>query len=484
MKQKVSDAPEQQPQSATRSSEEERISILQSPLNQSARFPKAGIVFLLALVGLLLLLFSSLFISSLPQLAVDQTKHGPGTATIQQAATSTPTLTPTPTGTQNPNLTAASPLFLPNNTVQPPLNLPAGHYVIYESKNNLYVVSTDTGQIQLIATTGYVYSEAVRPILTPAGQLLYSGNGLWLTSIFNGTPTRIADIAPNQVITSMALSSDATTIAWSTEPADGNGVIDIYAGQIGAAQLVYEQQATDCPCFRIFSFMNGVGKNGDTTLLLTDDRGSHEAVQYGLWTLNLTAIAATPQLLLDEDPQQGPLVLSPSGNTLLYSSTEGLAPIPSDQSVPTDVASLTYANSLNLAALSGKLLTTSNTQVVLSAQHSLNNIADYHWVTTPLFTLDEQTLIYIEFSSDAQAPYDRHSAIYTVHLSGSGSHLHASKPALLATSTARLIELGAWINNSILSFYSDGILYALDIKSGAVTALAQTQGYARIVAAQ
>jgi hypothetical protein len=451
---------------------------------QPARFPKAGIVSLLVLVGLLLLLFSSLFIFSLPQLADDQVKQNPGTPTTQHSATSTPTLTPTPTGTQNANLTAAPPLYLPNNIVQPPLNLPGAHYVIYESKNNLYVVSTSSGQVQPISTIGYVYNEAVRPILTPSGQLLYSGNGLWLTDIFNGTPTRIAELAPNQVITSMTISSDGTTIAWSTEPANGNGVIDIYAGKIGSAQLVYEQQATDCPCFRIFSFMSGAGKNGDTTLLLTDDRGSHEAVQYGLWTLDLTASAATPQLLLDEDPQQGPLVLTPSGDSLLYSSNEGLAPVPSDQSVPTDVASLTYANSLNLAALSGKQLTTSNAQVVLPPQHNLNNIAYYHWITTPVFTPDGHTLIYVEFSSDAQAPYDRHSAIYTVQLSGSGSHLHAGKPALFATSTARLIELGAWINNSILTFYSDGMLYALDIKSGAAAALVQTQGYARIVAAQ
>src|SRR5205085_5621026 len=206
--------------------------------------------------------------------------------------------------------------------------------------------------------------------------------------------------------------------------------------------------------------------------------------QYGLWTLDLTTNSATPQLLLDEDPQQGPLILNPSGDTLLYSSSEGLAPIPSDQSVPIDVAALSYANSLNLAALSGQPLTMSNAQVVLPEQHNLNNTADYHWVTTPLFTRDGRTLVYVEFSSDAHDPYDRHSAIYTVQLTGSGIHLHASKPTLLATSSANLIELGPWINDSILTFYSDDMLYAMDIKNGAVTVLAQTQGYARIVAAK
>jgi hypothetical protein len=321
-------------------------------------------------------------------------------------------------------------------------------------------------------------------VLTPSGQLLYTGNGLWLTDIFHGTPTRIADLAPNQVITSMALSQDGTTIAWSTEPIDGNGVIDIHAGPIGAASIVYEQQAIDCPCFRIFSFMNGPGKQGDTTLLLTDDRGSHEAVQYGLWTLNLLAAFATPQLLLEEDPQQGPLALTPSGNTLLYSSSEGLAPIPSDQSIPTDVAALTYANSLNLAVLGRQPVRLIPSQVVLPEQHNLHNPADYHWVTTPVFTADGQTLVYVEFSSDAQSPYDRHSAIYIVQLTGSGLHLHASKPTLLATSSAHLIELGPWINDSTLTFYSDDMLYAMDIHSSAVTALAEADDYARIVAAE
>ncbi len=452
--------------------------------NSPARFSKAGIIFLLIVIGLLLLLFSSLFIFSLPQLAINQAKPSPSTGTVHHPVSSPPALTPTPTDNPNLNLTVTPPLFIPNNTVLPPLTLSGAHYVIYESMNNLYVVSTDTGQIQKIAASGYVYSEAVRPILASSGQLLYSGNGLWLTNIFNGTPTRIANLASKQVITSMALSNDGTTIAWSTEPADGNGVIDIYAGQIGSPQLVYEQQATSCPCFRIFSFLNGIDKKGDTTLLLSDDRGSHEAVQYGLWTLDLSKNSATPQPLLDEDPQQGPLTLIPSGNTLLYSSSEGLAPVPSDQSIPTDVASLTYANSLNLAVLVGQPLTMSNTQVVLPEQQNLNNIADYHWITTPLFTRDGHTLVYVEFSSDPQDPYDRHSAIYTVQLTGSASHLHASKPALLATSTARLIELGPWINNTVLTFYSDSMLYAMDIKSGAVTPLAQTQGYARIVAAQ
>ena len=60
----------------------------------------------------------------------------------------------------------------------------------------------------------------------------------------------------------MALSNDGTMIAWSTEPVDGTGNIDIYAGPLAAPTIVYEQPALDCPCFRIFSFANGVGRTG------------------------------------------------------------------------------------------------------------------------------------------------------------------------------------------------------------------------------
>ena len=40
----------------------------------------------------------------------------------------------------------------------------------------------------------------------------------------------------------------------------------------------------------------------------------------------------------------------------------------------------------------------------------------------------------------------------------------------------------AWFNNHIVTFYADGALYALDIHTGAVTAILQTATYARIIA--
>ena len=364
------------------------------------------------------------------------------------------------------------------------LQLPGGHSIIYEQQNNLYMVSTSGGLPQLLPTPGYAYSEAVRPLLTPTGQLLYAGNGLWLADIFSGTSTQVAALAPDRMITSMAISNDGTTVAWSTESIDGNGSTDIYAGSLVDPGLVYQQIDAGCPCFRVFSFMNGTGKQGDTTgdttLLLTDSQGSHEGVQYGLWSLDLTAPApVVPQPLLDENSLQGPLALAPHGNILLYSPAEGVVPYPTDASIPVDIAALTYANSLNLATLGVQPPTMSTSQVVLPGQRNLSNSAAYHWVTTPMFTPDAHTVVYVEFSSDSQSPFDRHSALYTVQISGSGT---AAKPRLLATSSALLIELGAWLNDHIVTFYADGALYALDIHTGAVTTILQTATYAHIIA--
>ena len=156
--------------------------------------------------------------------------------------------------------------------------------------------------------------------------------------------------------------------------------------------------------------------------------------------------------------------------------------MPTDNSVPTSIAALSYANDLNLIPLSGSSHTEGSAQTVLEKQNDLSNIAQYHWVTTPLFSPDSHTLAYIEFSSDSQNPYDRHSALYTVQMSGSGKHIHAGKPRLIATSTERLMELGAWINNNIITFYSDGSLYAMDLQMNALTSLVQTNTYANIVA--
>ena len=157
-------------------------------------------------------------------------------------------------------------------------------------------------------------------------------------------------------------------------------------------------------------------------------------------------------------------------------------PTPIDESAPIDTTSLTYANSLNIATLSGSTLALSANQVVLPAQDELSNSEAYHWETTPRFTPDGHTLLYIEFSSDAYAPYNRHGALYEAQVSGSGAHLTVGKPQLVVTTPAHFIELGAWLNQHIITFYADGSLYAFDIQNNGYTQLINTSFYTHIIA--
>lgn len=407
-----------------------------------------------------------------------------GTPAAQQTLARSLTGTSTQANSPGATSTATPPIFAPGNTSTTALQLPVGHFIIYEQQNYLYMISTAPGATpQLISTPGYVYNQAVPPILTPSGQLLYSGDGIWLADIFSGTANQLASLDAKQVVTSMALSNDGTTVAWTTEPANGSGMDDIYAGPLNSPTKVFEQASAHCPCFRIFSFMNGPGAQDNTTLLLTDGQQSLEAIQFGLWSFDITKpLLAAPQSLLDGDSQQGPLLLAPYGNTLLYSTYEAQVPVPTDESVPDDLATLNYANSLSVAALQGHPLALGKPQEILQKQHELNNRAAYHWVTTPTFTPDGQTLLYVEFSSLAQAPYDRSSAVFSAHISGSGNHLSVGKPQLLATSTAKLLELGVWLNSHMLTLYADNAIYVLDISTGAVATVVQTEAYARVIA--
>jgi hypothetical protein len=452
---------------------------VQSVFFQQTRFPRAGIFLSLVLVSVFILSSAVLLLLSLVQAATPQLP-------VSRVATSVPTQTHSHVAsvTVVPDVTVSTtpPIFVPGNAWVPPLQLPTGHYVLYEQQPGMYVVDSAGGSPQKISTPGYVYSQAVHPLITSAGQLLYAGNGIWLTDIFGGAAQQIAVLAPNTVIASMALSSDGTTLAWSTEPAGGNGLLDIYAGPLKAPVKVFEQAASNCPCFRVFAFMSGSGTQDNTTLLLTDGQQSHESLQFGLWSLNLMQpLAATPQLLMNGNSPQGPLALAPS-NVLLYSSYEGSVAAPTDNSVPTDVATLNYANSLKVTTLSEQPLAFNASQVILADQREQGNSAAYHWVTTPVFTLDGRTLIYVEFSSQAQNPYDRNNALFMVHINGAGKHLRVDKPQLLATSNVLLLELGAWLNDHILTFYGDGVLYAIDISTGAVATIAQTGAYTRVIA--
>lgn len=423
---------------------------------------RGSIFALLALVSLLVLLFTGLLVHSLPQLVTPTSAHTTPTQTVAQQDIDVP-------------------LALPGNATPGQLNLPLGHFVIYEQQNNIYSVPLTGGTPQSLLTPGYIYNQAVPPLLTPSEQILYSGDGLWLTGIFNSTPRQIATIPAGQIITSLVMSSDGTTIAWSTEPLDGNGSIALYAGTLDQSQLVYQRPASKCPCFRAFAFLEGSSNSPDTTLLLTDDRGDHTAIRSGLWSFNLQNPTIPPHHLLGEETQQGPLTLMAQSNMLLYATAEGAVPAPTDESVPADEASLNYANSLALTTINQHASTLATPQIVLPPQPNLSNSADYRWIATPLFSPDGHTLLYLEFSSDAQAPFDRHFAVYSVQITTAKGTLHTSKPRLIATSSANFVALGAWMNSHTITFYSDNALYVLDIQTGALATIIQTTAYAHIV---
>lgn len=426
---------------------------------------------LLVLVGMLFLLFTGQLFWNLSQVVVRRTSTVPR---------------PTPTVNSNKDV---GPLLPPGQASAPQLTLPTGKYVVYQQQKSISIVPLAGGLATVLTTPGYIYNLSAPPLITPSGQLLYSGNGLWLTDIFDGMPKQIATLPAGQVITSMIVSSDGTTVAWSTEPANGIGNNMLYVGSLEKSVPIYQHDAADCPCYRAFAFWQGKGVQPNSTLLLTNDRGDHRAVHYGLWSLNLTNTPLEdPQPLLADDAQQGPLALSPDGTTLLYSTNQGIVPTTDDLSVPLDIAALNYANSLSVGRINSSMsgnnaeLTLQNTHTILSEQHDLDNSAAYHWVTTPTFAPDGHTLVYIVFSTDAQTPFDRHSAVYMLGTKSSGAQLVVGVPQLLANSTDLFVELGTWISSSRLTFYSDGTLYALDMSDGAVAAITRTATYARMIA--
>ena len=450
-----------------------------------ARLSRLGITGFFLLIGLSLFLFTGQIILGLVQTASasaaqqDDTRQHQATPAGANAASPTPAQGSVPTPTPSPSL----PFFTPSNAAAPALQLAAGHYVMYQTTTHIYLISTTDNSILPLYTPDYLYNQAVRPLLTPDGQLLYSGSkGIWITGVFDQQPTQIAALDPNTVVASLALSQDGQVIAWSTESTDGVGQVSIYAGPLSSPRRILQQSSLDCPCFRIFAFLNGSTPAADGTLLLTDDRGSNETLQYGLWSLDISNPAAGPQFMLDEDAQQGPLALLPYSNILLYSPYEGAVPVPTDNSVPSDVAALSYADSLSIATLTSSTLDLNNARVVLAGHKNLANSAQNRWVTTPTFSPDGHTLVYVEFSSDTQDPYDRHSAVYTVQISDSSSHVQVSRPQLISTSTTRLLELGPWLNSHVVTMFGDGSVYALDVQSGALASLGHPGGYVRILA--
>jgi hypothetical protein len=408
---------------------------------------------------------------------------------------------PLPAGvTPTPTPVAGGPLTFPLASVaaDEQLMLPTNHVLLFEQLNNIYLVPIVNQPVvgagtpaptpdpadkpKALNLPGYHFNSSAPPILTPSGQLLYSGDGIWETNPLNSHPVQIASFAKDQVITSMVLSQDGSTLAWSTVPTDGSGQSGLYIERLGSsAQQIYLQQAGQCPCFRIFSFENGTGKQADSTLLLTDDRGDQNPAQFGLWSLNLAQPQRRPVQLLPAAPAQGPLLFNAQNNALLYSDNKMLAPLPNDKSLPLNVASMAYANSLYMASLNKTSSALNDQQLILADQKEQSNIGNYRWVTTPTFAPGGTMLVYVVFSVDGQGPYQRYSSLYTVQVNGSGAQMSAGKPQLLATANTRVMELGPWFNDHIVTFYADGWIYALDTQNNTIARITSTQSYAHIV---
>lgn len=437
----------------------------------------SGSVFaLLGLLALLLLLIASQILSSLLQIKAAQVQSTPAASVTPQQASATPGSVSNAT----PGAVSA-PFFRPDGTSTSSLELPANRYVLYQDSKHIFVISTSDRKIQTVYTPGYTYNQAVRPVLTSSGKLIYSGeDGIWLSSIFDQQPAQLAQIDADVMITSLAVSQDGKWLAWSTRPINGNGQMEIYAGPLDNPGRIWQQPTSACPCYRIFSFLADNGSPTSRALLLTNDRSSNQFVQYGLWSLDIIDPAQGPRQVLAENPQQGPLAL-PSSGVLLYSTYQGVVPAPSDYSVPQELANLPYANSLSLAVLESSPPSLAASHVLLPEQHNLPNSAQYHWVTTPTFSPDAATLAYVEFSSDSQSPYHRHNALYLVKINESGQQLQVSSPSLFITTTADLLELGPWLDEHIVTLYADGLIYALDTQSGALTALAASDNYLHLL---
>jgi hypothetical protein len=369
---------------------------------------------------------------------------------------------------------AAAPIQLPGGAALAPLTLSGSHTVIYEEQDHIYSAALSDKVPHVLNTPDYIYNRAVPALVTPSNELIYSGKGVWAMSLSGGPARQIASFAADQVITSLVVSQDGSSLAWSSAPANGSGTTHLYAGSLEHTAQVYQQSASQCPCYRAFSFMN----QSTTTLLLTNDRGDHRSARYGLWTLDLNqGTTAKPQEILNDANQQGPLALAAQGNELLYSTFQGYVPWQT-VAAPSDIMSLAYANSLSLASIDGTQQQLGKSQVLLPDQGDLTNEQSYHWVDTPEFSPDGQTLAYIEFSVSNQPDFPRQFAIYTYDLH---DQTKTSTPHLLVTGSARYMELGGWLDNSVVTFYADNTLYALDVQNQTATTLVATGAYAHIV---
>lgn len=401
-----------------------------------------------------------------------------------QSAVGTPVFVPTPTPTHTPlapgstiGLPPLSPISGPSGKGTPP-RLPPDIGVIYTSQNGIYLLKNDTAEPEQLNTPGY--DPLVAPLLTNDGRLLYAGAGLYLADLLHSDttpPLQIASInTATQVIASMTISPDGQQVFWSVEPHDGNGTISLYEATItatGATQprQLYSQPANICPCYMIFG-LGGPAADGMPTLLLTDNLGTPADQGTGLWSFDPTQQQIGPEVLA-EDQGQAPLALSPDRTQLAFAPTTGEVPEPTDNSVPSQIGSDPYGNSLSVTSwnTSGP----GNPITIVSPQTDVHNFSAYHWITSPVFSPDSQSLAYIQFSSDDTGPYDRHSTLYVASVDNS------SPPVPVAIFSARLVELGTWLDSHTLLLYADGGLYALDTHTAAISLLSVVPAYSQII---
>lgn len=392
-----------------------------------------------------------------------------------------PTPTPTPTAIRSGSgvgLPPPSPISGPASKGTPP-RLAANLGIVYTDKDAVYLLRTETAAPEKLNTPGY--SSLVPPLLIGDGHLLYAGeDGLYLLDLLHyetATPAQIASIdAQQQVIASMTVSADGREVFWTVEPHNGSGTIFLYeatltAGRTSAPTLLYSQPTNTCPCYMIFG-LTETGAHGAATLLLTDNLGTPADQGTGLWAFN-QAQQQIGQEMLAEDQGQAPLALSSDHTLLAYAPTTGVVPEPTDSSVPPQVGSQPYGNSMAVASTSAG--GTRHPVTIVAPQTNVQRFSAYHWIATPIFSPDNRSIAYIQFSSDDNGPYDRHSALYVAPTNGK------SQPVVVANFSARLVELGSWLDSHTLLLYADNGIYAIDTQTAAISLLAVVRQYSRIV---
>jgi hypothetical protein len=457
------------------------------PTPRSRRFRRKGWITLAAILGAVLVFLG---------IGAAMTLLAPGRGSRYPSAVGTPVFVPSPSPTSRSTTGVAQPAApappisgTPSTGAPPQLPKDAG--LIFTSQDAIYLLTPASGTPELLHTPGYL--PGIPPSLTSDGHLLYAGDGLYLADLLHRdstAPLQIASIDPTaQIIASASSSPDGQHFYWSVEPRSGAGTITFYTatitpavGDVGpnagiatqtvsAPQIIYTQPADACPCYMLFGPAPGDAA-GPTTLLFTDDLDAPGEQGTGLWPFDL-ASGQIGTALLPGSQGHIPLTLSPDRTLLAYALTSGVVPEPTDNSVPPQIGGEPYGDSLTVAPWNINDLGAPLT--IVSPQSNAPTLSAYHWIATPFFSPDARALAYIQFSADDVGPYDRHSTLYLAPTDGSAA------PTIIATFSARMVELGGWLDGHTLLFYADNGLYALDIHTAAYSLLGAVSDYSTIL---